>query len=414
MSRNNKNSTDTATSMGPWPLSELSQGRKSLKATTALDKEKFKGDRKNPSYAIDADVEGTLNAVDRTDDDLTVLDLGKKYVDVFGDIGLVIVDLSGTMFQDLHPPLKPYAGAMEAFQLLKNTGIMVMLVTNSWKSSKKSIVDLLNSGGYDVSTEDIFTSSDACKQYLRANNLQRPYYLVEEDVLQDFAAEYHRRFDEDCVIIGVPSTQFDYRLLSKGMNLLMNGAPMIALNLMKRSVSPDVRNVFLGPGPFASMLTFCSDSEPVTMCKPYKEFYDALCKKIGWSDLDYSKVLVIGDDINEDIVGAKALGMKAILTRTGSYQVNDERTVCTGLTPDATVENFALAIRCVLAAQAVSQMTEDDFIQEEKSSRGCGSDLTASQDQVLTKKMQGYLNADYKSQRNTGCSNVVKLPSYIW
>ncbi|ODM90063.1 Haloacid dehalogenase-like hydrolase domain-containing protein 2 [Orchesella cincta] len=259
-----------------------------------------------------------------------------------------------------------------------------------------------------------FTQIYACKQYLKVNNLQRPYYLVEEDVLQDFAGEYNKRFNEDCVIIGLPSTQFDYRLLSKGMNLLQNGAPMIALNLMKRSVSPDVRNVYLGPGPFVSMLTFCSDSEPVTMCKPYKEFYEALCKKIGWSDLDYSKVLVIGDDINEDIVGAKALGMKAILTRTGSYQVNDERTVCTGLTPDATVENFALAIRCVLAAQAVSQMTEDDFLQEEKSSRGCGSDLTASNDEVLTKKMQGYVNADYKSQRNKECSNVVKLPSYIW
>lgn len=128
-------------------------------------------------------------------------------------------------------------------------------------------------------------------------------------------------------------------------------------------------------------------------------------------------LLKITQDIYEDIAGAKALGMKTILTRTGHYQVNDEKTLCPGSSPDATTETFAMAIRCVIASSAVSQMTELDYVDEEKSSRGCGSDSIYPREDVLRKKMEGYLNADHKSrQKGKGdLSNpLVKLPSYIW
>lgn len=97
----------------------------------------------------------------------------------------------------------------------------MVMITNSWKKGKASIVELLNSGGFEVEMDDIFTSSDACKYYLKENKLQRPYYLVDESVLQDFADEFPRRYKEDVVIIGLPSTLLDYRLLSKGMEYVL-------------------------------------------------------------------------------------------------------------------------------------------------------------------------------------------------
>lgn len=107
--------------------------------------------------------------------------------------------------------------------------------------------------------------------------------------------------------------------------------------------------------------------------------------------------------------------MKTILTRTGHYQANDEKTLCAGSTPDATAETFAMAIRCVIASNAVSQMTDQDFVDEERSSRGCGSDSSVPREGVLRKKMAGYLNSDHKSRQKGDPNNpLVKLPSYIW
>lgn len=96
---------------------QISQARKSLRSTSLLNREEFKGNTQNPSYAIDADIEGTYNSIDRADENLTVLELGRKYQDVFGDAELVIADMSGTMFEDLHKPIKPYPGALEAVKL---------------------------------------------------------------------------------------------------------------------------------------------------------------------------------------------------------------------------------------------------------------------------------------------------------
>lgn len=82
---------------------------------------------------------------------------------------------------------------------------------------KKQLVEQLNAKGFEVSMDDIYTSSDACIQYLKENKLNRPYFLVDDNVLKDFTDDFQRRQNEDAVVVGLPSTLFDYRLLSKGM-----------------------------------------------------------------------------------------------------------------------------------------------------------------------------------------------------
>lgn len=98
----------------------------------------------------------------------------------------------------------------------------MVMITNSWKMGKKQLVEQLNAKGFQVSMDDIYTSSDACKQYLKDNKLHRPYFLVDDNVLKDFAEEFERRQNENVVIVGLPSTLFDYRLLSKGMEYVSN------------------------------------------------------------------------------------------------------------------------------------------------------------------------------------------------
>jgi ribonucleotide monophosphatase NagD (HAD superfamily) len=56
---------------------------------------------------------------------------------------------------------------------------------------------------------------------------------------------------------------------------------------------------------------------------------------------DPAEVAMIGDDIESDVAGAQAAGLRGILVRTGKFSPEDlER----GITPDMSAENFAEAV----------------------------------------------------------------------
>ena len=55
---------------------------------------------------------------------------------------------------------------------------------------------------------------------------------------------------------------------------------------------------------------------------------------------------MIGDDAQDDVAGAKAIGCKGILVRTGKYRPGDEERATPP--PDATCDDFETAARVVI------------------------------------------------------------------
>ncbi len=55
----------------------------------------------------------------------------------------------------------------------------------------------------------------------------------------------------------------------------------------------------------------------------------------------------VGDDVRDDVGGAQQAGMQGILVQTGKYRPGDEHQW--GVSPDATVANFAAAVDWILA-----------------------------------------------------------------
>ena len=76
----------------------------------------------------------------------------------------------------------------------------------------------------------------------------------------------------------------------------------------------------LGPGPFINMLENVSNRKAVVIGKPNEIFF-----KTGLeSDCDADEAVMIGDDINDDVLGAEAAGINGILVQTGKYRKGDE------------------------------------------------------------------------------------------
>ena len=55
---------------------------------------------------------------------------------------------------------------------------------------------------------------------------------------------------------------------------------------------------------------------------------------------------MVGDDVKDDVIGAKAIGCKGILVRTGKYRQGDE--VTASPSPDITCDSFADVVKAII------------------------------------------------------------------
>ena len=76
----------------------------------------------------------------------------------------------------------------------------------------------------------------------------------------------------------------------------------------------------LGPGPFINMLEAVTNRKAVIIGKPNEIFF-----RTGLSsDCEPDEAVMIGDDINDDVLGAEAAGINGILVQSGKYRQGDE------------------------------------------------------------------------------------------
>ncbi|HBA33813.1 MAG TPA: TIGR01458 family HAD-type hydrolase, partial [Gammaproteobacteria bacterium] len=77
----------------------------------------------------------------------------------------------------------------------------------------------------------------------------------------------------------------------------------------------------LDAGPFIRALAYAAGVDPIYLGKPAPAFFQMACETMG---LPPGEVLMIGDDVEADILGALNAGLKAALVKTGKYQPGDE------------------------------------------------------------------------------------------
>jgi ribonucleotide monophosphatase NagD (HAD superfamily) len=61
----------------------------------------------------------------------------------------------------------------------------IKFVTNTTKESKISLVNLLTKIGFDIKSDELFTSLSAARKFVDENNL-RPFMFLADEALEDF------------------------------------------------------------------------------------------------------------------------------------------------------------------------------------------------------------------------------------
>ena len=245
-----------------------------------------------------------------------------------------LIDLDGTLYFKGEPCL----GAVETVNYLRQEKYQLRFLTNTTAKTPKMLHEQMQALGFDIYENEIFNATYACLQYLRSQSKVNCHFMV-DDAVKAFFKEIPVDDDApDFVVVGDYGEGFDFHALNHSFRLLMNGAELIALQKNLYWFSSE--GMFLDCGAFVTLLEAAANTTAKVMGKPSETFFRLALESLQRSP---SEVIVVGDDITSDIVGAQTMKMRSILVKTGKFKPNQ-------------LENPVAEPTCVL--KNVSELTQ--------------------------------------------------------
>ncbi|MFH8656170.1 HAD-IIA family hydrolase [Streptomyces afghaniensis] len=248
----------------------------------------------------------------------------------------VLVDIDGV----LTVSWRPLPGAVEALREIRAAGLAVLLVTNTTSRTRGSIAGTLADAGFPVSAEDILTAPAATAAHLAEHSPgARCALLNSGDIAEDLdgvtvvdAADSSAV--PDVVLIGGAGPEFGYAALDRAFGHLQRGARLVAMhrNLYWRTAE----RLRLDSGAFLAGLEQAARVEAEITGKPARAFFEAALARLG---AGAGEALMVGDDIESDVLAAQRAGITGVLVRTGKFQPEDLRAA--DGTPDHVIDSFA-------------------------------------------------------------------------
>ena len=238
----------------------------------------------------------------------------------------LLLDLSGVLYEGE----RAVEGAVEAVERLKREYPM-RFITNTTRKTRREVYEKLRMMGFDIEEASIFTALEATKRFLDERGATG-YFLLYHHVEGEFADYLSKR--SDYVFIADAYTDFTYERLNAAFRHLMAGAEPVAVAKNRYFKDAD-GELSLDAGGFVTLLEYASGKEARIIGKPAKSFFLSAAASMG---VDPARVLMVGDDIESDIGGAKNAGMKTCLVRTGKFRPEDLES---GIEPDLVIDSIA-------------------------------------------------------------------------
>lgn len=245
----------------------------------------------------------------------------------------VLIDLAGV----LHVGDQAIPGAAAALARLRAAGLPLRFLTNTTRSPRAALVRLLHGLGFEVAAEEIQTAVLATAQLVRQRGLH-PHYLVHPDIVAEVGPSYT---EPDAVVLGDAGHHFTFDNLNAAFRLVMGGRPLIAMARNRYFQEPDGLTMDLGA--FVAALEYASGRPAEIVGKPAGPFFLGALAELGVAPAD---AVLIGDDLRDDIGGAQAAGIPAMLVRTGKFRPADEDHP--DIRPTRVVDDFPAAVAAIL------------------------------------------------------------------
>jgi HAD superfamily hydrolase (TIGR01458 family) len=225
----------------------------------------------------------------------------------------VLLDIAGVLEQDG----AAVPGSLEAVAQIKARGYRLRLITNTSRRCRRVLCQDLRRLGYVVNESDVFTAPMAIRRHLEQQQLE-PLLLIDPALTEDFAGLTGSR--GVAVVLCDAADGFTYAALNQAFQALLQGAELLAVgdNRYYRANA----QFMLDAGPFVRALEYAADCKAEILGKPAAGFFHAAAADMGCQP---GQILMVGDDVNADVLGALEAGLQACMVRTGKYRPGDEQ-----------------------------------------------------------------------------------------
>ena len=237
----------------------------------------------------------------------------------------------------LHVSGEPIPGAADAVRRLREAGHRLRFVTNATTRSKAQLAHDLNAMGIELDADEVQTTADAAVAALRG---RRVLALVMHALVGDLEGVDLVGEGAHAVLIGgaddSPETNlvFSYMNLARAFAELELGADLYCLH--RNRWWQTQRGPLLDSGCYVAGLEYAVQTEATVLGKPSAAYFDAACEAL---DAEPSMTWMVGDDLETDVIGARGVGMRAVLVRTGKFR--PDAVEASRVQPDGIVSSIA-------------------------------------------------------------------------
>lgn len=231
-------------------------------------------------------------------------------------------------------------GACQALEELRAVGPVVLLTNNSTRS-RRGLAERLAGQGLPVRAEDVVPSSFIAAQHLRREHGPvRLWYLGEEGIAAEMTDAGHilvEPHQAEWIVAGM-DRELTYAKLAQALVALLAGARFLATN--RDGTYPTEVGLVPGGGAVVGALEGMGFPPEVVVGKPSPIAYHVALGALG---AEPHGILMIGDRLETDIVGARDVGLDTAFLLSGiSTREDMERT---GIRPTWIAQDLAALVR---------------------------------------------------------------------
>jgi HAD superfamily hydrolase (TIGR01458 family) len=245
----------------------------------------------------------------------------------------ILLDVDGV----LHVSGSPIPGAIDAVGRLREAGHRLRFVTNSTTSSRRELGQRLRRIGFAIDDDELQTTGAVAARVLAG---KRVLAITMAGFLDDLEGPELIGMNADAVLVGgadeseEPGRVYSYLNLNRAFLELQAGADLYCLH--RNRWWQTASGPRLDAGAFVAGLEYATGIEATVLGKPSPQYFAAALEAI---DADPELTWMVGDDLEGDIAGAQAQGMRTVLVRTGKFRPDEFEQA--SVVPDGIVSSVA-------------------------------------------------------------------------
>ncbi|HEX4825006.1 MAG TPA: HAD hydrolase-like protein [Candidatus Polarisedimenticolaceae bacterium] len=242
-----------------------------------------------------------------------------------------LVDIDGTLV-DVGRGAVP--GAAAFLDRLHARALPYKICSNTSRRSRADVVRALADDGLRVRAGDIVLPALLARRTILDSGAHRAQLLVPEACVADFAGIEAVEEGGDWVVVGDLGRGFTADRLDPAFRALRDGARLLALHRNLSWYAGPERGWVLDAGAYVAALEQASGAAAIVVGKPARAFFDLALADLG---LPAADVVMIGDSIENDCVGAAAAGCRTCVVRGTAFRA--ETLAASPVRPDVVVDS---------------------------------------------------------------------------